>query len=125
MRQSALDRLHASINARDAEMVTITQMSAPGYTVGAPTGVTADVWAVRVLANARVRGSSDHPRSGHNVELAVSSDTAKFTTSDVPFTVKAGDQLTPKDAGHPVYHIVTVLDLGVDRTLVTLMTLSA
>ena len=126
MRPAALQKLHRAVDRRVAERVSIAPMQAGGYLAPTPSGVAAEVMAVIADTSTSLRTSGNAASSGHNVNLIGATHTAKYTTSDLPFAAAEGFILTRLDASEtPQFRVSAAFPLGVDRTLLMLIKVSA
>lgn len=124
MLPARLARLHAAVNRQSGERVRIRPRRGGGYTVASddPTRPPADIIAYVARSADNVRTSGNAANSGHNVELRAMVDTIKFTTSDLAYSLEAGDlvdMLDEPDA--PSFRVSRTLPFGTDRTVAFLV----
>lgn len=124
MHASALSKLHRATDRRAGELISITPMTSGGYLPGAPTDVPAEARAYVTETSTAVRTSGNSANSGHNVELLGATHTARFETSQIPFTVQVGHIVIRihKD-GAPRLRVAAAYPLGTDRTILVLVKL--
>lgn len=124
MKASRLAKLHAAVSRHACETVRIIPQQGGGYLASSVDfeRLPLDIAAYVAMVPAATRTSGNAANSGHNVELRASADTIKFTTSLLPYELRAGDlvEMVSQDAS-PKFRVSRVAPFGVDRTVAFLV----
>ena len=127
MRADRLARLHGAVNRQLGEDVRVMPQTDGGYTIGGDDGARAATTITAEVAEVpnAVRTSGNAANSGANVDLRAVARTVKFTTSDLPYTVVAGDHVILLDRDNEEWRVNGVFPFGTDRTVLRLEKVSA
>lgn len=105
------------------ELIRIVPQRGGGYVAGGADNVRPPVEVLAYVArNPGVeRTQSSGANSGANAELRLSPDTAKFTTSAIPYTVESGDLVEFPETDSPACRVSRVAPYGTNRSILFLV----
>ena len=122
MRPDRLAKLHRAVDAQAGEPIRVIPYVPGGYVAGAadPSRPVTDLTAVvtEVSKVARTLGTGN--TTGHNADLRLVSHAVKYTTSALPFALRAGDRVAMLARGGLELKVNGTDPLGTDRTVARL-----
>ncbi len=122
MRAERLARLHGAIDRQAGEPIRVVPYVAGGYVAGDadPGRPVTDLVAVvtEVSKVARTLGTGN--TTGHNADLRLVSHAVKYTTSALPYALRAGDRVVLLERAGLALKVNGADPLGTDRTVARL-----